>query len=170
MAPKGEKEKALYPLKPEDLGAAVPKFTDWTTFKQSLENDWEGFKNKLNETRERWMQKSNDEWASWIHSVENKWSEYNQVPTEEKDTPALKKQDCKDSTWKKLFSTKRKFGTHSKLKKWLHDLHSNLFKILLKDIKQFRGEKIKVWIMYHWKMNEEDDDYKTFGIMPTAKF
>eukprot|EP00366_Plasmodium_knowlesi_P000180 XP_002257677.1 blood stage membrane protein, putative [Plasmodium knowlesi strain H] len=161
---------AGFPLKPEDLVAAVPKFTDWNTFKQILENDWEGFKNKLNETRERWMQKSNDEWASWIHSVENKWSEYNQVPTKKGNTPALKKQDCKDSRWKKWFNTKVKFGIHSKLEKWLDDTHSNLFKILLKDTKQFKGEKIKEWLVYHWKINEGGFDYKAYEALPTLKF
>ncbi|CAA9990299.1 Plasmodium exported protein, unknown function [Plasmodium knowlesi strain H] len=170
MAPKGEKEKALYPLKPEDLQTEVSKFTDWNAFKKTFEEDWETLEVKLRESSKWLMQKKNNEWSNWIQLVKNKWSVHGKVPNEEELDESVVEPDSSNGTWDSCFKTQVYPTINAQLKNWFDDTYSYLFKLLLKGLVEIEDKKMKGWLMYHWKMNEEDDDYKTFGDMPTAKF
>ncbi|CAA9990590.1 Plasmodium exported protein, unknown function [Plasmodium knowlesi strain H] len=148
----------------------VSKYEDWNTFKQSLEADWGKFEMKLFKAKETWMEQKNKELSKWLSLVQNRWNKYCEIPTTGEDPGNLRKQDWSSCEWIKWFNAKVKCPIHAQLEKWLDENHSNLFNILVKHMAQFKCKKIKGWLMYHWKMNEEDDDYETYAVMPTLKF
>ncbi|KMZ99350.1 hypothetical protein PVNG_04608 [Plasmodium vivax North Korean] len=164
-----EEETAVYPLKPEDFAKEDSQSTEWLTFIQGLEGDWERLEVSLNKARERWMEQRNKEWAGWLRLIENKWSEYSQISTKGKDPAGLRKREWSDEKWKKWFKAEVKSQIDSHLKKWMNDTHSNLFKILVKDMSQFENKKTKEWLMNHWKKNERGYGSESFEVMTTSK-